>query len=779
MASPIPSGNCTVTISGNQFNIATGTTRPITVDYSVLYANFRDKISSVKACTDIIRTNNITSFETLNAAINYGDSIKDGTSAGEMAALNVFDFIAPTTATTPAQGFALAQLKAFAHAVKDHLIQQGEITRVAFARDKKGDVSAKSRWESVDALCAFDSGLGLDAWLTRHKTFTSFGKYIDPSTSRSSDYVFPIIKNTLSISTDVFTQLGYGPYCNLTSATCNNLADEKYIYDMQVNSYLNRTPVVVRIQKTDQSQVRDDDPNKDMVFPGNKVKKSFTGDKKFVAVVMKGLGDKLQVFLAFVLKSVIGASNRSVVCVATCDEIVLLFCTLMNVPCWFTSIGVENGLKVNEVLYYNQDNNSPASVKKRIVSEYEVVDKGYGDLIALIGQISHDNLSVQVSGATKMYVLPSTFYSHIIEDLKTIRDNVKKLYDGHSSLTDISKLNDILTCIKSAAVNNFFREARDHSNIALIRTANKYNSSTDPRINAGILKKNKLTFLDYANSFGSVRGGGLQYFNGGAKKNPIDMELFFNNDELIAFVKPDELLDHPSDGEPNYVNEVSFDAALNLRAEIFKICDERILAKPETKQWIRWDALSDVLHQLNFNDCRTTTLVDLVHKFSQNVIKSRRAKRVNRKPRRSTWVDDAISPEHSSAKQNPTLTGPTSRSSAASHSSPVPFTGNFDWAPGKSRASQKPMRKNSAPNANTRRSKTPGLAERRRSVLKNVYARSSSQSMDRDAQRRKDAVKSSNKNRKTIRANQVNEARSLHSSSHGGTQKKSKNKRLH
>jgi hypothetical protein len=229
MASPIPSGNCTVTISGNQFNIATGTTRPTNVDYSGLYANFRDKISSVKACTDIIRTNNITSFETLNAAINYGDSIKDGTSVGEMGTLNVFDFVAPTTATGSV-GFSLAQLKAFAHAVKDHLIQQGEITRVAFARDKKGDVSAKSRWESVDALCAFDSGLGLDAWLTRHKTFTSFGKYIDPSTSRSSDYVFPIIKNTLSISTDVFTQLGYGPYCNITSATCNKIADETYEY---------------------------------------------------------------------------------------------------------------------------------------------------------------------------------------------------------------------------------------------------------------------------------------------------------------------------------------------------------------------------------------------------------------------------------------------------------------------------------------------------------------------------------------------------------------------
>ena len=764
MASPIPSGNCAVTISGNQFNIAmTGTTRP--KNYSDLYDNFLAKISS--AGRSILTANQINSFETLNAAINYGDSIKDGTSVGEMTSLNVFDFVAP--GTTGAQGFSLAKLKAFAHAVKDHLIQQGEITRVAFARDKKGDVSAKSRWLSVDALCAFDSGLGLDAWLTIHKTFTSFGKYIDPSTSRDSNWVFPTLNKNLSISEDVFTQLGYGSYCKLTSATCHALAGEKYTYDMEVTSYLTQTPVVAPIRKTIASQDREADPNKNRYFPGNKVKKEFSGDRKFVAVVMKGLGDKLQVFLTFILKSVIGASNK-VVCVATCDEIVLLFCTLMNVPCWFTSIGVENGLKVNEVLYYNQDNNSPDSVKKRIESEYKVVKTGYDELIVLIDKISSGNLSVQVSGDTKMYVLPSAFYSRISADLKIIRLNVKNLYDGYSRLTDITELNDILTCIKSAAVNNFFREARDHSNIALIRTANKYNSSTDSRINFGITKTNKLTFLEYAKGFGSARGGGLQHFNGGTK-TPINMEEFFDDDELIAFVKPDELLNHPLAGEPDYIEDGYFDAAHNLRAEIFKICNE-LKITDRTK----WDALSDVLHQLNFNDCRTTTLKTLVRKFRKNVkdtiIARLPANRVSLKPRPRARVDNAKSPEHSSAKQNPTLTDPMSRLSAASYSSPVPFTGKFDWAPGKSRALQKPKRQNSDPKANTRRSRTPGLAARRRSVLETRYSRSPSRSMS-DAQRRK--AESSNKRRNTIRANQVNAARRLTSSSHGGRRVTQKN----
>lgn len=785
MTSPIPQGDCRVTINGNNFNIAIGT-RQKEVNYSGLYSDFLTKISSVSACAKILTDNNITSFETLNAAINYGDSIKDGTSAYEMATLNVFSFIAPgrgpnPTSTSPSpKGFILTQLKEFAHAVKDHLIQLGEITRVAFARDKKGDVSAKKRWESVYALCAFDSGLGLDAWLTFYKIFTSFGKYIDPSTGRNSDYVFPIIGKFLAIDTNVFTQLGYGLYCNLTYAICHAHHGETYTYDMTVNSYLpvgpttyRPMPMPITIAKMNRD-TRDDDPNKNSVFPGNAAKKSFTGDDKFVGVVMKGLGDKLQVFLAFVLKNVMPESNRSVVCVATCDEIVLLFCTLMNVPCWFTSIGVENGLKVNEVLYYNKDNNSPASVKKRIKSEYDVVKKGYDDLILLIDRISDSNLLVQVSGDNKMQMLHSDFYARIIADLTIIRDNVSSVYDGHLRLNDdIQNLNDVLTCIKSAAVNNFFREARDHSNIALIRTANKYNSSTDPRINAGISKRNKLTFLEYAKTFVSARREGLQHFNGGAKMETIDMERFFNNDKLITFFKPDELL-NPTDWVPYYIEKPFFDAAFNLKDEIFKIYNE----PKDIKRPKKWDALSDVLHQLNFNDCSTATLEKLVRNFKLNVIASNKASRsrVSRKPRPRAWVNYAKSPEHSSAKQNPTLTGPTSRSSAASHSSPVPFTGNFGWAPVNMKASQKPTRSNSNPKKITRRLKTPVPAERRRLVLKNVYARSSSQSK-RNVQKHKVVVKSSNKNRKTAnRTNQFNVPH-LNSSSHGGrrvTQKKIK-----
>jgi hypothetical protein len=636
MASQIPTGDCTVTTTtiGNNYNfsISLGSASPITVNYKNLYDNFRVKIASVPACQSILTSNRITSFETLNAAINYGDSIKDGTSAGEMATLHVFDFVVPTT-TAGAAGFNLAQLKTFAHAVKDHLIQRGEITRVAFARDKKGDESAKKRWESVRALCAFDSGLGLNAWLNDKKTkiFTSFGKYIDPSTSRGSDYVFPQIGRTLSISKDAFTQLGYGPYCNLTSAICHDLKSEKYTYDMTVNSHLPPAPSrPVPIIKIDPGQVRDADPNKDSVFPGNKVKKSFSGDQKFVSVVMKGLGDKLQVFLAFILKNVIGESNN-VVCVATCDEIVLLFCTLMNVPCWFTSIGVENKIKVNEVLYYNQDNNSQASVKKRIVSEHKVVDKGYDDLILLIGLIQSQGAHVQASGDNKLFVFSAQFYDMIIHDLQIIRQNIQTVYNdavNTRSTHAITALNMYLYTIQTAAVNNFFRVSKDNLHYSLIRTANKYNSSGTTGINVGISKTDKRTFFDIAmQDYPISQSGGALNLKGGTIK--ADISEFFDDNKLNVYVKLDDIVHKTNYDarvgieyiEHGYIENLTslgkFDAGKRLRNEIFEI--SKSFKIPEA---FHWDVLSDVLHQLNFNDCRTTTLERLVNQFKLDCLYS-------------------------------------------------------------------------------------------------------------------------------------------------------------
>jgi hypothetical protein len=609
MASQIPTGDFAVTTNGDYFSIS-GTR----INYKNLYGNFFTKIPP--ACQSILTSNNITSFETLNAAINYGDSIKDGTSANEMLALNVFDFVAPTT-TAGAAGFNLAQLKTFAHAVKDHLIQQGEITRVAFARDKKGDLSAKSRWVSVNALCAFDSGLGLDSWLTTHTTFTSFGKYIDPSTSRGSNSVFPKIGKTLSISKDAFTQLGYGDYCDLTSAICHDHTSEKYTYNMTVNSHLPPAPSrIVPIIKTNPGQVRDYDQNKNDVFPGNKVKKSFSGDQKFVAVVMKGLGDKLQVFLTFVLKNVIGESNRSVVCVATCDEIVLLFCTLMNVPCWFTSIGVENQIKVNEVLYYNPDNISPASVKNRIVSEYAVVDKGYEYLIRLIGIIKSQKAHVQASGDNKLFVFSDQFYDMIIHDLQSIRQNIQTVYNdavNPRSTHAITTLNSYLYTIQTAAVNNFFRVSKDNRHYSLIRTANKYNSAGNTGINGGISKTDKRTFFDIAmKNFLISQSGGALDLKGGTRKAVISE--FFDDDKLNVYVKLDDIVHDANYDERGYIEDIifsgEFDAGRQLRNEIFGI--SKSLKIPRS---FYWDVLSDVLHQLNFNDCRTTTLIRLVNQF--------------------------------------------------------------------------------------------------------------------------------------------------------------------
>lgn len=713
----LPLGDCTVTINDSNFNIAMhngSTTTEKNVDYSVLYNSFQRKISLEPVCQSILTANKINSFETLNAAINYGDSIKDGTSAGEMNTLNVFDFVAPLTATG-AKGFYLPQLKAFAHAVKDKLIQRGEITRVAFARDKKGDVSAKSRWASVDALCAFDSGLGLDAWLTIHNTFTSFGKYIDPSTSRDSKHVFPMLKKKLSISDEVFTKLGYGPYCELTSAICHIIAGEKYTYSMRVKS--------TQIVKNDEGQNRDLDTNKNDYFPGNNVKNKFNGDRKFVAVVMKGLGDKLQVFLAFVLKSVIPASNRSVVCVATCDEIVLLFCTLMNVPCWFTSIGVENGLKVNEVLYYNEDNNSPDSVTKRIKSEYDVVKKGYNDLITLIVRIKTQRAEVQLSGDDKLYTFRDEFYDYVLEDLTQIQNNIKTVYEDsrQDSNNTIPILNTYLLSIKSAAVNNFFRGARNNQSFSLIRTACKYNSSMYPRINDGIKKLDKRSFFDMSKDYANGQvGGGLPYLKGGAKT--INMREFFDNTRLTVHIKSDDIVRDQSERELRYLNNDVFDAGEQLKKEVFSICKSFGIL-PE----LHWDVLSDVLHQLNFNDCYTHTLTHLVNNFISDYSETVELERIW-SPLRTPNSDLSRKPQDSFLRRKLAVSSRGKRSRAAQKKSRISKSNGFGKFGIKrtnsaseninAAARRKSQKENRSQYFNTRRSLSP-LSRGGRSTRKN------------------------------------------------------------
>ena len=331
---------------------------------------------------------------------------------------------------------------------------------------------------------------------------------------------------------------------------------------------------------------------------------------------MKGLGDKLQVFLTFVLKSVISASNLSVVCVATCDEIVLLFCTLMNVPCWFTSIGVENGIKVNEVLYYNPDNISPASVKNRIVSEYAVVDKGYEDLIRLIGLIKSQKAHVQASGDNKLFVFSDQFYDMIIHDLQIIRQNIRIVYNdavNTRSSHAITTLNSYLYTIQTAAVNNFFRVSKDNRHYSLIRTANKYNSAGNTGIHMGISKTDKRTFFDIAmKNFLISQSGGALDLKGGTRKAVISE--FFDDDKLNVYVKLDDIVHDANYNERGYIEDIifsgEFDAGRQLRNEIFGI--SKSLKIPRS---FYWDVLSDVLHQLNFNDCRTTTLIRLVNQF--------------------------------------------------------------------------------------------------------------------------------------------------------------------
>jgi hypothetical protein len=160
----------------------------------------------------------------------------------------------------------------------------------------------------------FDSGLGLSNYLddSSTKVVDTFGKYIDPSSSRDSSLSFPNKMDSLQIDETMFDLLGYAN-CSIDSAI--NIGHDKYNYDIVLSGF----------QMVNKDKSRKDDVNINAIFVGNKAKSKITStNMKKAAIVGKSLGDKLQVFIMFI-KQITDKDSRAIHCISTCDEIVLLF----------------------------------------------------------------------------------------------------------------------------------------------------------------------------------------------------------------------------------------------------------------------------------------------------------------------------------------------------------------------------------------------------------------------------------------------------------------------
>lgn len=525
----------------------------------------------------------ISNFQLLNKSINRGDSIKDKTPDAELTQLGLFEN----------STFSKEDLKTLAHNVIEKCKEEQTIDPQTFSRDKKGDDSVKARYAGMNFNVGFDSGLGLSNYLDERFTMVvdTFGKYIDPSSSRDSSRSFPNKMDSLQIDETMFNLLGYAN-CSIDSAI--NIGHDKYKYDIVLSGH----------QMKNKDKSRKEDVNINNIFVGNKAKSKITvTNEKRAAIIGKSLGDKLQVFIMFI-KQIYDKDNRAIHCISTCDEIVLLFCILLELPCFYTDNGDDKKRKggdykkVNQILYFNKDHINHTKAIERFQKEKKIVIYGYNSFIKLIREMNEDT-PVIMGGDYKYYTYSKLFYDGVIEDLNKILKEVEDITISANN-TDIYDINKKTQQIKTMMVNSFIKKGVNGT--FLINNAKKYTKYTPLKFentayakinlanklaekypNSQPNKFHSLTFHFIATTYGASltkkKGGMLMM-----KEIPI-IENFFYTEPIWVMLKTDE---YPVE---------KFDANQQLFESLYKIYNE----KYASSGFSFVDVYSEMLYIFNFD----------------------------------------------------------------------------------------------------------------------------------------------------------------------------------
>jgi hypothetical protein len=264
----------------------------------------------------------------------------------------------------------------------------------------------------------------------------------------------------------------------------------------------------------------------------------------------------------------------------------LLFCIILGLPCFYTSVGVEKGLKINEILYFNLDNIDIGKAKKRLTNETTIVIDGYKDLIGLIGKMN-EKTAVHVSGDTKTYNFTKEFYAGLINDLTQIIKDVENKSNSAKDTTDFKEVNNAIGAIQTMSVNNFIRK-NGNGDFMLIRTANKYNSG--PPINKfGESKYKSATFLFIGTEMNkqNTKSSGGKMLGG----NKPDEPSFFEEEKVTTYIDVD-----PIESEKTDNSCCEFDAREELYSRI-----HMLLVDKAGDAKLFSDVLSELLHIFNYD----------------------------------------------------------------------------------------------------------------------------------------------------------------------------------
>ena len=574
----------TIVIDADNNNLKIDGT-PYSATIKSLFDEFNEKFGNGK----FFRAKN---FRQLNQLINRGDCIKDGTNGATITNFDLFDVN---------NTFSEAQLLKLKHAVIEKGIEEGVIIRQTFTKDKRGDNSVKEKYNGLSFDIGYDVGLGLENYLisNQYKIIDTFGKYIDPSLIGRGDSsgTFPE-KKILVITENAFNMLGYDN-CSIESAV--QKGKNQYDYEF----------ILAGVRLSNKGKSYNQDSNIRTYFAGNKVKNNVNGptNLKKSRIVGKSLGDKLQVFIMFI-KKIEQKNQTKINAISTNDETVFMFCVLLKLACFYTSTHADaKKINIDEVLYYNVDNTSSDKAMIRFENEKKIVIKGYSSMISMIEKIRKNNSPIKLSSDNRKYTVSPQFSKGLIDDLTYIKNEIEKLSVGENA-RDISKINKLTQQIKLMTINNFIREnegaGASGNNYFIAMSCKKYTKHEPPQIkNTAYGKVNLLRELGMDNIKDIDKNIKLSFFEllkqsqtppsviaqGGenisrkrksssaspSTKSVVykNIEEYFNTDEIIVYLKPDEII-NPSDENVNsdtleYYDISSFDANRTLLDTLYDL----------------------------------------------------------------------------------------------------------------------------------------------------------------------------------------------------------------
>lgn len=576
--------------------------------------------------------------DTFQSAVNCGDTIKDKVNQVTINQLGLF------------QPFKLQFTKDglidFIRLVKEKGIQKGISNRKHFTRNKASvvDSTITTQYITTTHHIAYDAGTSIQPFFRKPddlQIFESIGKYLDPSKTRKSNFIFPEKGKTINISQNVFKRLGYDGNCNLNASA--NSPDN---YNYEINIYGKN---IIKNDKKD----RTSDRNISQIFIGNKQKnelitKSKTKKEDKIALIIgKGWGDKLQVFIAFIYKLV--NNNKITIGVSTGDAVVYNLCCYFGITCILISTTHDhlNDIKVDKILHYEPEmidtKQFIKSLKKKFNEEKKKILEGYVAFLSLIAKIKNkNNQEITTGGTGDTYIFKKDFYDCIIKDLNGIKEKIEKLIVKEQNTID--SLNKSYEDLIQYNVNYFIKEITPGI-FKITHTSANYNltkittGSGKPCFEEkyGKIKKNH-SFFNIGEKYfleRKIKVGGTTPLENPPLENHLLKDsdyIYFMNDynedgtqKNFKVITKTSLLNQTLEDEKDekdkieLEDEIEFDAIENLFKELKYLFDEYF----DKDKYYFYDYWSDMMLRLESEpDYSTDTLIkyskEILEEFKEN-----------------------------------------------------------------------------------------------------------------------------------------------------------------